>query len=299
MLGVDLGSSLVKLALIEDDGTIKFHHFRTKFELIKAFFSNEGEDTLKKFAPNGIKAIGTVGAGGVKFRSFLETIPNICEKNGDEMESNAYAIAYLLKQSIDKSQIRVFGGNGVIGDDYIIASMGTGTAFTVVHKGQKMRHVSGSGLGGGTLLALANLTIGVNDFDKLCKLAAQGDSNKLDLLIKDIAGSDYGTTLKADVIASSLAKAAWMEERPEDKDIAAGILATVSFALGAHIASCCVSEKVSTVVFVGGFLDIDGIISHNLMRSINLFHPEITLIVPKNFHYMGALGTALELSSHK
>lgn len=292
MLGVDLGSTLVKLALIEADGTIKHHHFRTKYELVKAFFSNEGEYSLKDFAPNGVKAIGTVGAGGVKFRQFLETLPNISQ-NGDEMEANAYAVEYLLKEP---SKIRVFGGTGVIGDSFIIASMGTGTSFTIVRPNQPKRHVGGSGLGGGSLLGFSKLILGINNFDELCKLAAQGDSNKLDLLIRDIAGSDYGATLKADVIASSFAKAAYMEERPADKDIAAGILATVSFALGAHIASCCVSEKVSTVVFVGGFLDLDGVIAHNLQRSINLFHPEITLIIPQNFHYMGALGTALKLS---
>ena len=256
---------------------------------------NEGEYSLKDFAPNGVKAIGTIGAGGCKFSSFLKTIPCI-DANGDEMASNAYAIEYLLKEP---SKIRVFGGNGIIDKAYIIASMGTGTAFTIARPGQPLRHVGGSGLGGGTLLGLANLTIGVNDFDQLCKLAKEGDSNKLDLLISDIAGSDYGSTLKADVIASSLAKAAYMEERPADKDIAAGILASISFGLGAHIASVCESEKVSTVVFVGGFLDIDGIISNNLMRSINLFHPEITLVIPQNFHYIGALGAALEISHKK
>ncbi|KAK8889765.1 hypothetical protein M9Y10_034519 [Tritrichomonas musculus] len=294
MLGVDLGSSLVKLALIEEDGTIKFDHFRTKLDLIKAFFSNEGDHTLKNFAPNGVKAIGTVGAGGCKFNEFLKTLPNISE-NGDEMGSNAYAVSYLLKTP---SQIRVFGGNGVIDDSYVIASMGTGTAFTIIRPGEPMRHVGGTGLGGGTLIGLANMILGINDFDQLCKLASQGDSNKLDLLIRDIAGSDYSPTLKADVIASSFAKAAYCEERPADKDIAAGILSTISFAIGAHVASVCVAEKVSTVVFVGGFLDIDGIISNNLMRSLNLFHPEITLVIPKNYHYMGALGTALKLS-HK
>lgn len=131
--------------------------------------------------------------------------------------------------------------------------MGTGTSFNVVRPNQPTRHVGGSGFGGGTLLDLENIKIGINDFEQLCKMANEGDSNKLDLLISDIAGSDYGSTLKADIIASSFAKAAYMEKRPADKDIAAGILATVSFALGAHITSVCEAEKVSTVVFVGGF----------------------------------------------
>lgn len=62
--------------------------------------------------PNGVKAIGTVGAGGCKFNSFLKTIPCINE-NGDEMGANAYVISNLLKEP---SKIRVFGGNGKIDD---------------------------------------------------------------------------------------------------------------------------------------------------------------------------------------
>ncbi|OHT06104.1 hypothetical protein TRFO_26032 [Tritrichomonas foetus] len=173
--------------------------------------------------------------------------------------------------------------------------MGTGVSFTVIKPGEKMRHVGGSAIGGGTLLALSRLILNITDFELLCKLASEGDQSKLDLLISDVFGADYGTTLKADVIASSMAKAAWMEERPADKDIAASILATVSFSIGAHVATIAASQNVKTVVFVGGFLDMNGIIAHNLMRSVNLFHPEITLVIPENYHFFGAIGAALSV----
>ena len=292
MLGVDLGSSLTKLALIESDGTMKFEHFRTKFDLIEPYFTNKGDHSLKDFAPNGVKRIGAVGAGSCKFSDFLRTLP-VPPENGDEMKSNAFAVKQMLK---DPSKLRVFGGTGKVEDRFVIASMGTGVSFTVVAPDEPMRHVNGSAVGGGTLLALSKLILNINDFDQLCKLAAEGDSNKLDLLISDVFGSDYGTTLKADVIASSMAKAAWMDERPADKDIAASILATISFSIGQHVSAICGAHNIKTCVFVGGFLDMDGIIAKNLQRSVNLFHPEITLVIPQHYHYIGALGAALRVS---
>lgn len=293
MLGVDLGSSLTKIALIQEDGTIKFTHFRTKIELIRKFFLNEGEQTLNDFAPQGIKAICAVGAGSCKYADFFESLP-LRPKKGDEMQSNAFALQTILR---DPSKIRVFGGSGIIGDSYVVASMGTGVSFTVVRPDQPMSHVGGSAIGGGTLLALSKLILGINDFNELCQLAARGDSKKVDLLISDVFGSDYGDKLKADIIASSMAKAAYMEERPADEDIAASLLSTISLSIGAHVSAICGAQNVQTVVFAGGFLDYDGIISYYLMRAVNLFHPEITLVIPKNFHYVGALGAALQLAN--
>ena len=46
------------------------------------------------------------------------------------------------------------------------------------------------------------------DFDDLLSLAEQGDHRKVDMLVKDIYGSDYSTLgLPADLIASSFGKA--------------------------------------------------------------------------------------------
>jgi type II pantothenate kinase len=212
------------------------------------------------------------------------------------MIANAMAVKYLLKRP---DQNTVFGGTGKIGDKFIIASMGTGVSFTANSEGEATRHVGGSALGGGTLMALSRLMLGIKDFGELCALAATGDSRNLDLLICDMFGEDYGTTLTSDVVGSSMAKALWMEERPEDKQIAASLLATVSFAIGAHVAAICSAEKADTIVFVGGFLDIDGIICRGLVKAVNLFHPEVTIVVPKNHHFIGALGAALISSGHQ
>ena len=70
------------------------------------------------------------------------------------------------------------------------------------------QHVCGSAMGGGTLLGLANLLTGVNDFDQIIQMAATGDSSTVDMLVKDIYGDVEMKELPGDVLACSFAKAA-------------------------------------------------------------------------------------------
>jgi type II pantothenate kinase len=47
-------------------------------------------------------------------------------------------------------------------------------------------------LGGGTFLGLCCLLTGCETFEEAIELAAEGDSHKVDKLVKDIYGGDYG-----------------------------------------------------------------------------------------------------------
>ena len=296
MFGFDFGGSLTKVAYISPDGKFHFDLFRTTKENIERYFTAQDGSCLAKFAPEPLKNWAVVGAGSWKFSKFLDTITPPAVK-GDEMKAASKGVEVVLDRGLE---IRTYGGSGKIGARYIIASMGTGVSFTAVERGKDVRHIGGSAIGGGTLMALARLILNVTDFQQLCKIAATGNASSLDLLIKDIVGEDYGDgPLKMDVVASSMAKAAWMEERPPDADIAASIIATVSFSIGAHVASLCAAEKIDTVIFVGGFLDMDGLIAYNLQRSVNLFHPEITIAIPKDHHFMGAIGAATQANLSK
>jgi type II pantothenate kinase len=289
MFGVDLGGSLTKIVYLGENGNIKADLIPSQFEKVEEYFRKESGAGLRALVPDPIQKWTIVGAGSYKYARFFEGL-DPKPSRGDEMIANCLAVKYLLKRP---DQISIFGGTGTIGKKYIIASMGTGVSFTVNSDDAPTRHVGGSALGGGTLMALSRLLLGITDFQELCSLAETGNSANLDLLICDMFGEDYGTTLTADVVGSSMAKAVWMEERPPDKHIAASLLATVSFAIGAHVAAICGAEKADSIVFVGGFLDIDGTVCKSLVKAVNLFHPEVTVVVPKNHHFIGALGAAL------
>jgi type II pantothenate kinase len=54
----------------------------------------------------------------------------------------------------------------------------------------KFERVSGTMIGGGTLMGLSALMTGVTDFDEITSLASQGDHKQVDMLVKDIYGED-------------------------------------------------------------------------------------------------------------
>ncbi|KAH0787222.1 Fumble family protein [Histomonas meleagridis] len=287
MIGVDFGSTFVKVALLKDNGEILCQKFHSNFEEIKEYFTSHHDERI--IHAEDFKNWCAVGAGSYKFRNFIQTLHIPSPIFEDEMRANAKGVAYLLQ---DKNRLHIHGGVGKISDRYIIASMGTGVSFTLNY-GNETKHIGSSPIGGGTLMALSKLLLGVTNFDELYQLASKGKPENVDLMIEDLVGEDYGPTLVTGTVASSMAKAAFSKERPSDADIASSLIATVSFAIGTHVSSICGSEGIDTCIFISGFLDKEGMIANNLRRSVNLFQPKVTLVVPDYHHYVGAIGAAL------
>ena len=57
----------------------------------------------------------------------------------------------------------------------VVATMGTGTAFLWAERGKGVRHLCGSGIGGGTLGGLCRKLVDMERFGQIKKLAEQGD----------------------------------------------------------------------------------------------------------------------------
>ena len=84
------------------------------------------------------------------------------------------------------------GGTSLAGtDEALVVSLGTGTAIVSV-KRDKIEHVSGTGLGGGTLRGLSRHMLGVSSLETLEAMAARGDLSRVDLTVRDIAGGAIG-----------------------------------------------------------------------------------------------------------
>ena len=76
-------------------------------------------------------------------------------------------------------------------DKALVVSLGTGTAIVSV-AGDKISHVSGTGLGGGTLRGLSRHMLGVSSLETLEAMAERGDLTRVDLTVRDIAGGAIG-----------------------------------------------------------------------------------------------------------
>lgn len=78
------------------------------------------------------------------------------------------------------------------------------------------QRVGGTSLGGGTLWGLLSLLTGSRTFDEMLGMAERGDNAKVDMLVGDIYGGDYGKIgLKSSTIASSFGKVFRMKREAE------------------------------------------------------------------------------------
>ena len=78
------------------------------------------------------------------------------------------------------------GGKYLSGKDQIIISnIGTGTAIIEVN-GNRIIHLGGTGVGGGTIIGLAKGLLKTTDFDTILQYASEGNINNVDLNIGDI-----------------------------------------------------------------------------------------------------------------
>jgi type II pantothenate kinase len=71
----------------------------------------------------------------------------------------------------------------------MLVSIGSGVSMIKVDPTTgAFERVSGTMIGGGTLMGLSNLLTGVNNFDEIIKYCEKGDNANVDMLVKDIYG---------------------------------------------------------------------------------------------------------------
>ncbi|KAG0650523.1 Pantothenic acid kinase [Hyphodiscus hymeniophilus] len=99
---------------------------------------------------------------------------------------------------------------------YLLVNIGSGVSMIKVSGPREYQRVGGTSLGGGTLWGLLALLTGARTFDEMLGMAEKGDNSKVDMLVGDIYGTDYGKIgLKSSTIASSFGKVFRMKREAE------------------------------------------------------------------------------------
>lgn len=99
---------------------------------------------------------------------------------------------------------------------YLLVNIGSGVSMIKVSGPRAYQRVGGTSLGGGTLWGLLSLLTGSRTFDEMLGMAEAGDNAKVDMLVGDIYGADYGKIgLKSSTIASSFGKVFKMKREAE------------------------------------------------------------------------------------
>ena len=134
----------------------------------------------------------------------------------DEMASVVNGLTFMRKfvnkPTIEVSMTKEGGLNKTLVDEIgndgtkLLVSCGSGVSVLRVENELSYERVNGTMIGGGTLVGLANMMTGINDFDTIIRLAAEGDNTNVDMLVKDIYGKDSPfKELGEDLLASSFA----------------------------------------------------------------------------------------------
>lgn len=140
----------------------------------------------------------------------------------------------------------------------LIVSAGSGTAMIAARQNE-CHHVTGSAVGGGTLLGLSRLLIGTADPHTINDFAMQGDANKVDLTLIEATGGAIGR-LPKDANAVNFGRIAsldWDEVRSLSKDdLAAGVAVLVGQVIAVIAINAAKAEGLDKIVVVGHVVDL-------------------------------------------
>ena len=174
----------------------------------------------------------------------------------------------------------------------IITNIGTGTSIHYMD-GDTHQRVSGTGVGGGTLMGLSTIMTGISNFDKIKECAAEGNRDGIDLLVKDIyQGMD--TPIDGNLTASNFGKVGITGQQ---EFAANDVLATTQGLVGEVITTLsiqlAVQHQTDYIVYIGSTLtdneQLKKVIEH---YTILKKHQPVFL---KDCGYSGAIGALLNL----
>ncbi len=171
----------------------------------------------------------------------------------------------------------------------VVASAGSGNAV-VAATPDGARHVTGSGVGGGTLVGLGRLLLGIIDPRELDALALKGSATGLNLTIGEIVGGAIGS-LPPNTTAVNFGRVAREPVNASAEDTAAALVNMVGQVIAVIAINAARAEQMSHIVMVGHLTDLSSI--RETFRLVGTFYGA-TLQVPEFGGFATATGALLE-----
>lgn len=168
----------------------------------------------------------------------------------------------------------------------IVVSMGTGTSI-VQCDGDKINHIGGIGIGGGTLNGLSRLLLNTDDIKQISAMAMKGDISKINLQIGDISVHPL-PGLPMDATASLFANAQGHASR---EDIALGLICLVLQSIGSATILSSLNSGIKDFVLIGNL---------TLLPQCKRLFPMmeklygVNFVIPKYSEFCTAIGAALQ-----
>ena len=133
----------------------------------------------------------------------------------------------------------------------LVISCGTGTAMVMADRDLgTYRHVSGTAVGGGTLVGLGHALLGERDAQALADLAADGDASGVDTTLGEVLGGGVGD-LPPEATAVNLGRLVDLAGPPARADLAAGLVAMVAQVIALLAINAARAHDLADVIATG------------------------------------------------
>lgn len=265
LIGLDVGGSITKIIGFREGELLQETRVQANDPVASAYGALGKFLTLNHLQLDQVDSIHATGVGA----SYLDGRLLEC-RTVVVPEFDAVGIGGLYTTGLDRA---------------IVVSMGTGTSLIYAH-GRQIRHIIGSGVGGGTLLGLGQVILNVRDFKTIEEMAGLGKLDQVDLSIGDI--SRYVIPgLSSTTTASNFGK---VGDHATANDLAVGIVNLVFQSVGTSAVLAARLEKVDKIVVTGNLMRVAR--GRDVLQGFSqLYHIEI--LVPENAEYATAIGAAL------
>lgn len=264
-VGLDIGGSTTKIVGMQDGKIIASEIVKAADPVTSAFGAVGKLINDHSLSVNDIEQINITGVGAGFTQAPIFGIKTVVVE-----EFMATGLGGLFLSGLEHA---------------VVVSMGTGTAYFEATKG-KVRHIIGSGVGGGTVVGLGLAVAGTSDAIKLSDMATEGDILKCDLTIGDITKNGV-TGLPMNVTASNFGKAA-DDLTKEDK--MAGVFNLVYQSIGTVAVMASRQCGIKDIVFTGQLTDLKECQKY-LLPFEELYG--VNMLIPDNAVFATAVGSCL------
>ena len=271
ILGIDIGGSTTKIVgLGQDGGVIAMRRVQAQDPITSLYGAMGSFLFTNGLQLCDVSRIALTGVGA----SYLE---------GD--------IYGIPTETVEEFTAVGVGGLALSGQERaVVVSMGTGTAFIWAEKDREVRHLCGSGVGGGTLAGLCSRLCGTRKYDQIAKLISGGDIGSIDLTVGDITRNTH-PSLPLDITAANFGN---VSDDAAPADFAAGVANMVLQSIGTTAVMSCRACGCETVVLTGFMANLPT--AESCYALFTRLHG-VRFIIPADATYATSIGAALYISS--
>ena len=221
-----------------------------------------------KLQPSDVRGIVITGGDRRGLQSHIDGIPIVMVNEMEAIGRGGLALARLEAAAV--------------------VSAGSGTAV-VSARDEACQHITGTGVGGGTLQGLAKLLIGTSEPEQIDILACHGVPTGVNVTIGEIVGEAIGG-LPPDTTAVNFGKLASQGFQPRAEDIAAGLVNMVGQVIAVVAINAARSQGHKHIVVIGHLADLESV--RTTLIQVGGYY-NMPVIIPERRGFATALGALI------